>query len=91
MPKQSVGMEQTYMCDCVWETDVSASRAVPQICDVTQVFRQVVFVLCLGGQLKVSAEWVQPHRIGSTHKHMYMWESKIYLPCNLCACVYSVF
>lgn len=56
-------------CTLVCETDVSSSWAVPQICDVTQVLGQVVFVLSLSSQLHVSTERIQPYRVGSTHKH----------------------
>lgn len=60
---------ETDVCASVCETDVSPSGAVPQICDVTQVLGQVVFVLGLSSQLEVSAERVQPYRIGTAHKH----------------------
>lgn len=43
---------------------VGAGRAVPQICDLTQVLRQVVLVLRLRCQLHVPAEGVQPYRVG---------------------------
>lgn len=69
MTKHSVGVKQTCVHAC--ETDVSASGAVPQVCDVTQILGQVVFVLGLGGQLEVSAERIQPYRIRSTHTHTH--------------------
>ena len=45
---------------------MSACGAVPQVRDLTQVLRQVILVVSLGGQLQVMAEPVQPHRIRPT-------------------------
>lgn len=42
---------------------MSACRAVPQVSYLTQVLRQIVFVVSLSGQLQVTTEWVQPHWI----------------------------
>lgn len=44
---------------------MSACGAVPQICNLTQVLRQVILMLSLRSQLQVPAERVQPHRVGS--------------------------
>lgn len=44
---------------------MGAGGAVPQVCDLTQVLREVILVLGLRGQLQVPAEGVQPHRVGS--------------------------
>lgn len=43
---------------------VGAGRAAPQVGDLTQVLRQVILVLCLGSQLQVPAERIQPHGVG---------------------------
>lgn len=52
--------------DC---TDVSASRAVPQVGNLTQVLRQVVLVVGLSGQLQVTTERVQPHWVSPVEAH----------------------
>lgn len=44
---------------------VGAGGAVPQVGYLAQVLWQVVLVLCLGGQLQVPAERIQPHGVGS--------------------------
>lgn len=44
---------------------MGACGAVPQICNLTQVLRQVILMLSLRSQLQVPAERVQPHRVGS--------------------------
>lgn len=48
---------------------MSACRAVPQVSYFTQVLRQVVLVVSLGGQLQVATEWVQPHWISPTEEN----------------------
>lgn len=44
-------------------TDMGARRAVPQVCYLTQVLRQVILVVSLCGELQIATEWVQPHWI----------------------------
>lgn len=44
-------------------TDVSACWAVPKVSDLTQVLRQVIFMVGLVGQLQVTTKRVQPHWI----------------------------
>ena len=46
------------------QAHMGAGGAVPQVSDLTQVLRQVILVLSLGGQLQVPAERIQPHRVG---------------------------
>ena len=61
-----------YTCACpAWlsppalaQAHMGAGGAVPQVSDLTQVLRQVILVLSLGSQLQVSAERIQPHRVG---------------------------
>ena len=53
---------------------MGACRAVPQVSYLTEVLRQVVLMVSLGGQLQVATEWVQPHWIspaeGNRIKHI---------------------
>lgn len=52
-------------CRLTPKSSMGAGGAVPQVCDLTQVLREVIFVLGLRSQLQVPAEGVQPHRVGS--------------------------
>lgn len=55
---------------CTWPQAAALAHmgtggAVPQVCNLAQVLREVVLVLSLRRQLQVPAEGVQPHRVGS--------------------------